>query len=284
MRPIPSVRGPRLARLLAATAFAALQLAFPASRAFASFHLIEINKIMTSYNGDATIQAVELRMLANGQNLLTNLSIRSYDAAGVLLATHGTFASSLPAAGALTDRKVLCATPAFVATFGITPDLVITDGLPAPTGQVSFETIGCLVNAIAYGDVTVPKDGTTSGPPIPSGLAYVLSRTVDDTTVPSCPLAEDAAARFVVKSASSAAPVPFSNNAGATVNVFSTLTGVDVRGSFVRSLSLPSTASALYRGDWDGRDAAGRLVPAGVYFIRFGRGHGAPVARIAVLR
>ena len=285
--------------------------------ALATFHLIEINKILTSHNSDPLIQAVELRMQSGGQNQLTNLAIRSYDAAGVLLATHGTFSGPTPAAGALTDRKLLCATAGFAAQFGITPDLVITAGIPLATGQVVFETLGCMVNAIAYGDVTAPKNGTTSAPAIPSGLAYVLTRTVNNGTVPSCPLGENAAAKFVIRSGSTASPVPFSNNAGTTVNVLSTLTGVDdappvtaapraypnpfrgsvrieassaswigvfdVRGALVRVVHRAGSA-ASFRGEWDGRDGNGQPAPAGVYFGRYGQGAGAPISRVALLR
>ncbi len=304
-----------LAPLLATAALLALFL--PAS-ARATFHLMEINKVLTSFNGDPTIQAVELRMLAGGQNLVSTASIKSYDAAGVLLATHGTFAASLPAGGALTDRKVLCATSGFATTFGITPDLVITAGLPLATGQISFEKTTCFVNAVAYGDVTVPKNGTTTAPSIPSGLAYVLTRTVNNTTTFSCPLAEDAAARFVIRSGSTSAPVTFSNNAGTSVNVFSTVTGAgesppappaprafpnpfrgsiriegasanwigvfDLRGALVRVLHRASAATTPFRGEWDGRDEGGRPAPAGVYFIRFGRGPDAATMRVALLR
>ncbi|HEU4724965.1 MAG TPA: hypothetical protein VFU59_06650 [Candidatus Eisenbacteria bacterium] len=308
----------RLVPLLAAAAI--LSLVFAPAPARATFHLVEVNKILTSYNGNAAIQAIELRMISGGQNLVNGVSIRSYDAAGVLLATHGTFAANV--ASGVADRKILCATSGFAAQFGITPDLVIAAGLPLATGQVSFETAACLVNAIAYGDVTVPRNGTTSAPAIPSGLAYVLARTVNNTTTVSCPLAENAAARFVIRSASTAAPVPFANNAGTSVNVLSTLTGVadappappaprafpnpfrgsvridaasaswigvfDVRGALVRVVRDASAragaSAAPFTGEWDGRDADGRRAPAGVYFIRFGRGLGAPTARVALLR
>ena len=314
------MRPAALARI--ALAFAFLALAAPAH---ATFHLIEINKILTSYNGDTSIQAVEMRMLSGGQNLVSTGVMRTYDASGVLIATIGTFASDLPAAGALTDRKVLIATNNFATTFGITPDLIIPAGsLPLSTGQVSFEKGVCLVNAIAYGNVTTPKNGTTVAPEIPSGLAYVLTRTVHDGTLASCPLAEDAAARFAVRSSSTASPTPFSNNANATVNVMSTLTGVDgtppplaaprvfpnpfrqslrvvsprtarvavydVRGALVRVLSDGRGGAAAFDGDWDGRDLHGKRVPAGVYFISFGAYPGARlgasgnVKRVAILR
>ncbi len=306
---------PRFATQLAAS-LALLFLALASPPAHATFHLIEINKVLTSHNGNAAIQAVELRMISGGQNLVSGLTIRSYDAAGVLLATHGTFSGNV--AAGIADRKILCATSGFATTFGITPDLVITAGLPLATGQVSFETLGCLVNAVAYGAVTSPKNGTTSAPAIPTGLAYVLSRSASNVTIPSCPVSEDAAARFVIRSGSSGVPVSFANNAGTTVNVLSTVTAVeesprapgapraypnpfrgsvriessspgwigvfDVRGSLVRVVSTAGKAGLTFRGEWDGRDARGRNMPAGVYLIRFGREPGAPVSRVALLR
>ena len=312
----PRRSGRFLAPLLATAALLSLVAIPPPARA--TFHLNEIDRVMTSYNGDATIQAVELRMLANGENLVTGISIRSYNAAGVLLATHGTFAASTPVGGALTGRKILCATTGFATTFGITPDLVITAGLPLSTGQVSFEKATCLVNVVPYGDVTTPLGGTTSAPSIPSGLAYVLTRTVDDATLLSCPLAEDAAARFVIRSGSTGTPVTFANNAGISVNVLSTVTGVgdappaphaprafpnpfrgsirieaasanwigifDVRGALVRVVHRARAAMTPFRGEWDGRGDDGRLAPAGVYFIRFGRGPDAATTRVALLR
>jgi hypothetical protein len=305
-------------RLGPTLALVALLLVVVANTARASFHLIEVNKVLPSYNGDTAIQAIELRMQAGGQNFVSGLRIQTYNAAGSPVATLGTFSANLPAAGAVADRRILCATTGFATQFGITPDLVISAGVPAGTGQASFEIPGCLVNAVAYGDVTSPVNGTTSAPAIPVGLAYVLSRKVNNGTIQSCPLAEDAAARFGVVSGSSAAPVPFSNNAGATVNVFSTLVAADgppsqpawrvypnpfgaalrieapgvgpvavfdVRGALVRQLrSGDEPTSGSQRLTWDGRNVRGERAPAGVYFVRFGRGPSPLVTRVALLR
>jgi len=292
-------------------------LVVSAPPARATFHLNEVTKVLTSYNGNATIQAVEFQMLANGENLVSGISIRSYDAAGVLLATHGTFAANLPSTGAFAGRKILCATTGFASTFGITPDLVITAGIPVSTGQVSFEKATCFVNSVAYGDVTVPKSGTTSAQAIPVGLAYVLIRALDDGTALSCPLAEDSAARFVIRSASTGSPIAFSNNAGVTVTVASTLTGVDglvtpgawrvypnpfrgalrietprsgrvavfdVQGALVATLSGSERGSGPQRLEWNGRDARGRRAPAGVYFIGYGEGSTRALRRVVLLR
>lgn len=302
---------PSIPRILAAALFLTAALAPPAH---ASFHLNEFSRIMTGYNGDATIQAVELRMLAGGENLVATGSIKTYDAAGNPLATLGTFAVNVP--NGVLDRRILCATANFQSTFGIAADLTIAPGLPVGTGQVSFEEAGCFVNGIAYGAVTVPKNGVTSAAALPKDLAYVLVRTVDDATLPSCPLAEDAAARMTLQSANAAAPVVFRNNAGASVSVSSAVTAVgllsrerslgvapnpvrsgarvtapagrrltihDARGRLVRVLA-GARAESPYAGWWNGQDGRGAAVPSGVYFLRLQGPDGIVTRRFVVAR
>lgn len=286
-----------------------------APRAQASFHLMEISRVLAGYNGNAAIQAVELRMLAGGQNLVAGGMINAYDAAGNSLGTLGAFAANVP--NALTDRRILCATTAFQTTFGITADLTITAGIPVGTGQVSFEEAGCFVNGIAYGAVSVPRNGTTAAASLPKDLAYALVRTVDDATIPSCPLAEDAAARMALQSGNAATPIVFRNNAGASVNVSSTVTSVedrpdaallsvapnpvrigarvtapgsqrltihDARGRLVRVLSPGAGGAIPYEGWWDGKDGRGEPVPSGVYFLRYGDPSHRAALRLVVAR
>jgi hypothetical protein len=309
MRPIP----------VAVSCLAAVAaLALSAAPAQASFHLNEITKVMASYNGDATVQAVELKSLALGENLVAGDSINVYGPTGAFVASLGHFTSSVSnnAAGA----HLLCATNAFQTKFGITADLTISPGIPAGTGQVAFKNVACLVNAVAYGDVVAPKDGTTSAPALLTGLANALVRTVDDGTIPSCPLGEDASAHFALRSGNTGAPIPFTNNAGATVNVFSTLTGVegtaiaaqfrvgpnpapgrlniqvpgtgglvqvfDARGALLRAWDFQDACcagSALRALRWDGTDQAGRRAPSGIYFVRYRHAGLGMTRRIALL-
>lgn len=299
-------------RTILAVVFFALAPATLPSPASASFHLNEFTRILTGYNGNTAIQAVELRMLATGENFVTGGVIKTYDASGNLLATLGTFPATL--ANGTVGSHILCATAQFQSTFGITADLTIAPGLPVGTGQVSFELPTCFVDGIAYGSVTTPKDGTTSAAALPASLAYVLVRTIDDATFPSCPLAEDSAARMAFQSGNSGAPITFTNNAGTTVNVFSTMTGVaavpapaprlaifpnpvrvgarvtapgtgrltihDASGRRVRALP-PGAEGA---GFWDGRDEAGRMVSSGVYFLSYEGPSGAVTRRFVVAR
>ena len=270
----------------------------------AAFHLNEINKIMAGFNGNTNIQAVELRMITAGENVVGGGVIRTYDAAGGLVGTLGTFGGNVP--NGIADRKILCATALFQSTFGITADLTIAPGVIPITGQVSFEVGGCLVNAIPYGNVTSFKNGTTAAPQLQTELAYVLVRTVANGTGASCPLAENAAARFALRSGSMASPIPFSNNANQTVNVFSTMTDAkaeaspppplraspnpfrhsvdlefadrssrvaihDVSGRLVRSWDTARGAegvAATRHLSWDGTGADGKPVASGIYFVR----------------
>lgn len=310
--PVPPVRHV-LALLLAAAPLALL----PQSAA-AAFHLNEITRVMAAFNGDSTIQAVEMKSLSAGENLVANDSINVYDANGAFVASLGKFTANV--ANSASGAHILCATSGFQTKFGITADLTLSPGLRVGTGQVAFKNAGCLVDAVAYGDVVTPRVGTTSAAALPSGLAYVLVRTVDNATLPSCPQAENSAANFALKSASTGAPVTFTNNAGATVSVASTLTGVaqgqegaprfrvgpnpapgrldirvpggglvrvfDARGALVRSWNVPGSccASTETRLAWDGADRSGHPVPSGIYFVQYRAPGLRAIRRVALLR
>src|SRR5262249_10185710 len=120
---------------------AALLVVLHPGSALATFHLNEITKVMVGFNGNSQIQAVELKAVISGQNLVNGCVVRVYDASGTLIATLGTFPGNI--ANGAAGARILCATHAFAAAFKITPDLVINPGLLVGTGQVSFELTGC---------------------------------------------------------------------------------------------------------------------------------------------
>jgi len=286
-----------------------------------TFHLAEIYKIMAGYNGNTAIQAVEIRMNATGENLVNGASIVVYNADGTTSTNLGTFAADVP--NGVAGGRILCATTGFQTTFGITADLTFSPGIIPMTGQVSYEKPTCLVNAIPYGNVTAPLTSTTMAPFLPVQGATVLLRTIDTPGVPSCPLAENAGLRFQQKQGTPASPITFTNNAGVSVPVSSTVTGVggtppapqvlrvfpnpvrgttrieapgwqpltihDIRGRLVRVLTcIPGGAcpdvAGRYLGEWDGTDSRGRAVPSGIYFLKYTAKSGTVVKRIAVTR
>ncbi len=286
-----------------------------------AFHLMEITKLMVGFNGNTNIQAVEMRMQIGGQNAVTGTTVEIYDGDGNLTGTLGAFTGSVP--NGLAGDNLLCATALFQSTFGITADLTLTPGIPVTSGQVAFRHATCLVNSLAYGDVSSPLTGLTAAPPLPAGAATVLVRTTANATVPSCPLAEDSYGKFQLRSGTSAAPIQFRNNLRQTVNVFSTVAGV-AEGSPARPKVLaspnPFTASTLLEfrseptrvkiydvqgrtvrtwgdfalstsGDirphqirWDGRDGQGRQLPAGLYFVEAVLRDGPTRGRVLLLR
>jgi hypothetical protein len=318
-----SGRGP-LTRWLLVVVLAAIPFQAGPARGDAedaqTFHLNEITHLMVGFNGDATIQALELKLLSASENLVGGVQINTYDRNGVFVATLGTFPGSVPN-GSAGDR-ILCATANFQATLGITPDLVITPGIPSTTGQIAFEKPTCRVNVLPYGDIAVPVGGTSAAAPLPAGGATALFRTVD-SAISACPASvpEDAAMHFVLRSGSPGAPIVFQNNSRATVNVSSTVTSVDatppasrslrvspnpfqgatrieapapgsltihdVRGRLVRVLTRgpePFAPAGAYRADWDGTDGSGRKLPSGIYLVRYAGAAEVEVTRVVLIR
>jgi hypothetical protein len=273
----------------------------------ANFHLNEITKVIVGVNGNTTVQAVEFKMLAAGENLLAGAQINVYNAAGTFVTTLGTFPGSVPTG--LTNRRILCTTENFRVAFGIEPDLIINPGLLVGTGQVVFEKPGvCVINGLAYGAVTTPINGTTSAAALGSTGATFLVRSVDDGIVISCPLDENASARFGLVNATAASPVNVINNFGDIVQVYPTAAGVDgspgvpvapvrvypnpfshgakivapgygvltvydINGRLVRRWGSPGARPAVIGGqrlDWDGTDHHGRRLASGIYFVQYG--------------
>jgi flagellar hook assembly protein FlgD len=58
----------------------------------------------------------------------------------------------------------------------------------------------------------------------------------------------------------------------------------DVRGRLVDTVLLASPGAGMWSGRWDGRDAAGRAVGAGVYFVSAHTPRGAVQAKVLVSR
>jgi len=207
-----------------------LALCLGARPASATFHHNEITKLMVGFDGNTNIQAVELKMLADGENQTQALRLDTYDVDGIFIAIRGAFNDSLPFG--IAGRYFLCATSAFATTFGITPDLVFSPGIPVQDGQVVVEhnpnsLYPCAVNGLPYGNVNTPVASLTPAPPLLAIGARALVRVVDAPVTPTCPLNDNAGANFRETWGTQPHPITFTNNSGVSVNVFSTTTAVE---------------------------------------------------------
>lgn len=172
--------------------FCALTLAALAARpAAASFHLMQIEQVIGGVNGHTDIQAVQLRMRALGQNLVSGARLLVRDATGsnpILLIDFTTNVAN----GSAGDR-VLAATSNFSATTtpALTPDFILANPIPSSylaAGSLTYEddfgTIlwrlswgGSSYTGSGLGSLTNDVDGNFNPPfsgPLPSTTTQAL--------------------------------------------------------------------------------------------------------------
>ncbi len=128
------------------------------------------------------------------------------------------------------------------------------------------------VEGVATGKQNQPQGGT--GPlnlPWPDKEITLILTNLDAPTAPgalaSAPAAAwlaapDNNARFWPDMATLGLPYERAAPGVTTVEIR------DVRGQVVRRLTAPTQPAGTYRFDWNGRDGGGRMLPAGVYFVR----------------
>jgi hypothetical protein len=108
----------------------------------ASFHLMQIEQVIGGVDGDATAQAIQLRMRAGGQNLLASARIRAWDATGSNPVVVINFASGVANASA-GDRVLITSAPFNTSTNpAASPDFAMTNLIPGSylaAGSLTFE-------------------------------------------------------------------------------------------------------------------------------------------------
>ena len=177
-------------RILAAILFAALAL--PAN---ATFHLWYVNEVYS--NADGSVQYIEMKAAAQGQQFIQGHTIRSTSASGSV--NTYTFPGNLPGdsaensgdpgygyggyGGELIYKSFLIATQGFAALGVVTPDFVVPNGFLFPAGgTISFgEGADTLVhNALPTDNRSIGRDRT---PQTPTPLNFAgLSGTVPAAT------------------------------------------------------------------------------------------------------
>jgi hypothetical protein len=165
---------------------------FFAPAAFASFHLMKIEQVVGSLNGNPAAQAIQLQMRSAGQGIVSGTKVWAADATGsnrvLLLTFPGNVANS--ASGA----RILLTTSAFTSAMQVSlptfaPDFTMANPIPASylaAGRVTFEdslgstgTPGTILWSLSWGgagytgpntgDITNDANGNF-GPPFGSSL------------------------------------------------------------------------------------------------------------------
>jgi hypothetical protein len=215
-----------MSRLSLATVACALAFA---ANCQASFHEMQIQQIIAGVNGDASAQAIELRMRVPGQTLVSFTRVKAYDADGANPVLLLDIASNVVNGNA--GSHILLATSAFLdkTTPACQPDFILAQPIPAgylAAGRVTFEDdFGTILWSVAFGgsDYHGSTAGSTVndldgefGPPFgvglpTTGLALVFTHAADALSTNN---AADYALTLL------GAPVFFNNNeASFTVNI-----------------------------------------------------------------
>ena len=203
-----------------------------AASAQASFHLMQIDEILTGVNGDTSAQAIDLRMRAAGQNFLNTDAGGGHGPAQlVALDAHGlnpveliSFPHDLTN-GSLGD-EVLITTSSFAKyeSGPLTPDFIFTNAIPASylqAGQIDYEAgNGGVLWSISFGGSgytgTIPAASANGG--YGSPFAGSLPSGSESALLfhgPASAASSDNSTEYALTSG----PAVFTNNAGQSITV-----------------------------------------------------------------
>jgi hypothetical protein len=157
-----------------------LLLALPRP-ALAVFHFAHISEIMASYDGDDTVQFVEIEMKFGSQNLIANSVMAVFGADGTYLTDMIVFPSDVANSGA--GVTYIVGTASFQTVSGLTLDFIAAKAdLPNAGGMVCFgggggatpqnppnwsrTNLDSYVDCLAYGSYSGPTK-LLSGDPTP---------------------------------------------------------------------------------------------------------------------
>lgn len=207
-------------RILNLPAVALVVFAFTTPAA-ASFHIMQIEQVIGGYCGDPSVQAVQLRMRAGGQNFISGQRLVAFDTTGANPVILISFPDHADNGG--TGLRILAATADFATAGGPEPDFILTNSIPPEylaAGKLTFQTSGGTVYwSLAWGgsdytgtntssDTTNDDDGNFS-PPFPDSLPYSGNTAVRFTGA-----AGDESTNNLADYERSASPATFTNNAG----------------------------------------------------------------------
>jgi len=159
--------------------------------AHATFHMMQIEQVIGSVNGDTTAQAIQLRMRAAGQNFVSAGKLVVVDAAGLNPITVLDVASNVTH-GAVGDHVLICSAnfPGHTMPAAV-PDFFLANLIPASyfaAGSLMWQSdTGTVFWRLSWGGAayTGPNTGSIDndadgnfGPPFPSALVPSCTSTL----------------------------------------------------------------------------------------------------------
>jgi hypothetical protein len=227
---------------------ACLVIGMSASLASASFHLMQIEQVMLSLDGDHTVQAIQLRLRSAGQNQVQFSRVRVFDAAGANPILLVNMAASVPVGSA--GARVLIVSPNFAAntTPGAVANFTMTGLVPASYlagGRMTFESdTGAIYWSLSWGNYTGPQTGE---------LTNDSNGNFGPAVSGAFPTAGTSALRFV-----NAASAPSTTNLADYTTVTSNVTFINNAGTsfIVNPPTPPCYADYNQDGGIDGSDVA----------------------------
>ena len=158
--------------------------------AHADFHLMVIDEIMTSYDGDPNVQFVEFKMLFILQHFVTDTVLGAFDPNGTYLGDVFIVPNDI-APGAAGVRWLM-ATQAFETLTGLAPEFIIPPALPTVGGMVCWgapavvdpnswdhSNAGLYTDCVAYGTYSGPTNIHIGNPTPLDGDGHSLVRISD---------------------------------------------------------------------------------------------------------
>ncbi len=167
--------------IMAATVVIALLLS-PLIAAEASHHVTRIDEVLTSYNGDSSVQFIEMRMTFDNNNFVSGSKLTAFDASGAFVGVIYTVPADVSSG---TDRPWLMGTAAFQTLTGLTPDFVIPASLPVSSGMICWGKPSddtdpdTYVDCVAYGGYGGAVPALVGNPTPFDPVGHALLRTGD---------------------------------------------------------------------------------------------------------
>jgi hypothetical protein len=184
----------------------AIGMACASAPARATFHFMQIERVIGGVNGDTTAQAVQLRMRSALQNLMQFSQVKAWDAAGANPVLIVDMQQSVP--NGQTGDRVLIATASFVSATSpnADPDFFMTNRIPdsyLAAGSLTFEDdFGTILWRLSWGGASYTGSNTGGfdndadgnfGPPFAGALPSTSTQALNFSGTASAPSTTNAA-------------------------------------------------------------------------------------------